>query len=334
MKQQNRDVFPSPELLALYQPAAVIMRNDALDRRFAQHENNAAKAKQSYHYLGRCAVLLVLVSAIFTLAQVFGFFPGGNRTLAALMAVLGCCGLVIQLYLFISGNKARWLLNRFAAERLRSLKFQAFAMVPHCRDAADLQAHVKEFYRAQLARLEMELNAGEVALGLFLPSDAIACSPCTVSANPSMIAAARHAYRELRIVYQRRFAASQIEKLRMTERVTTSAADFLYLSGAILTVLGLLAFALQYPLATIRLIDFLAAAAFVVGLSKTVLDNASLAEASKSRYEQFLEAIKECDSQLMQSDGNFSEIVCQFERLALEELGQFCRAASHISYRL
>lgn len=327
-------MFPSADLLALYQPAAVVMKNDALDRRFAQHENNAAKAKRTYHALGRGAVLLVLVSAIFTLAQVFGFLPGGNRMLAALMAVLGCCGLAIQLYLFVSGNKSRWLLNRFAAERLRSLKFQAFAIVSDSRDAADLQARVKEFYGAQLARLEMELNAGEAALGLFLPIDAIACKPCAVSVNPNLIGAARHAYRELRIVYQRRFAASQIGKLRTTERVATSAADFLYLSGAILTVLGLLAFALQYPLATIRLIEFVAAAAFVVGLSKTVLDNASLAEASKSRYEQYLQAIDACDSQLMQDDGNFSEIVCQFERLALEELGQFCRAASHISYRL
>jgi hypothetical protein len=334
MRQQNRDVFPSAELLALYEPAAVIMKHDALDRRFAQHENNAARAKRSYHYLGRGAVLLVLVSAIFTLAQVFGFLPGGNRILAALMAVLGCCGLVIQFYLFVSRSKGRWLLNRFAAERLRSLKFQAFAIVPNCRDAVDLQARVKEFYSAQLVRLEMELNAGEASLGLFSSTDAIACRPCEVSANPDLIGAARQAYRELRIVYQRRFAASQIEKLRATERITTSAADFLYLSGAILTVLGLLAFALQYPLATIRLIEFLAAAAFVVGLSKTVLDNASLAEASKSRYEQFLEAIEECDSQLMQDDESFSEIVCQFERLALEELGQFCRAASHISYRL
>lgn len=334
MKQQNRDVFPSSELLALYEPASVIMRNEAVDRRFAQHERSAAKAKKSYHYLGRAAVLLILVSAVFTLAQVFGFLPGGNRILAALMAVLGGCGLAIQLYLFASGNKARWLLNRFAAERLRSLKFQAFAIVPNCRDSAELQAHVKEFYTVQLARLEMELNAGEISLALFSPTDAIACRSCAVSANPNLIAAARHAYRELRIVYQQRFAASQIQKLRMTERVTTSAADFLYLSGAVLTVLGLLAFALRYPLATIRLIEFLAAAAFVVGLSKTVLDNASLAEASKSRYEQFLQAIEECNAQLMHDGGNFSEIVCQFERLALEELGQFCRAASHISYRL
>jgi hypothetical protein len=88
------------------------------------------------------------------------------------------------------------------------------------------------------------------------------------------------------------------------------------------------------PEAVSNWIEFFAVSSFIVGLSKTILDNASLAESSEARYQSYIEAITDCDNDLTAEKASLPEVVRRIERLALDELGEFGQSASRISYRL
>jgi hypothetical protein len=336
----NRDIFPSKEVIEVYAPVRAVIANPLIDRPFAVHEAAAGKAKSHYHSLGRLGIGCIVVSTIFAVAERFVLadlrVDALFSVISVFMIILSCCGIVIQLYLLATKCKKRWLLNRFAAERLRSIKFQAYPLSQIAMDEADFVAKVDEFHQTEVVRLGMELNAGEAALALFLPKAAVKPTlPPSGPANVTLDSAARDVYRELRIEYQRRFAAGEVGKLQSRQRIGYAAADILYLVGAALAVASLLGNALfGIPEAVANWIEFLAVSSFIVGLSKTILDNASLAESSEARYQNYVEAITECDNDLMTEKASFPEVVRRIERVVLDELSEFSQSASRISYRL
>lgn len=135
--------------------------------------------------------------------------------------------------------------------------------------------------------------------------------------------------------YQRRLAVDEIESLKQSRRVGSTIADILYMLGVALTVCALtVTVAVPAAVTLARWIDFLAVAAFVVGLLKAIMDNASLGEISQVRYEDYVRTLNECDEELAQEGANFPNVVRRIERTALGELAQFCQAALRISYRL
>jgi hypothetical protein len=81
-------------------------------------------------------------------------------------------------------------------------------------------------------------------------------------------------------------------------------------------------------------IDFVAIAAFVIGLLKTILDNASLGETSKARYDDYVQSLDECEGELNAESASFPDVVRRIERVVMGEFSQFCQSASRISYRL
>jgi len=81
-------------------------------------------------------------------------------------------------------------------------------------------------------------------------------------------------------------------------------------------------------------IDFLAVASFIIGLTRTIMDNASLADVSRLRYEEYVRMLSECDRELDTEGADLDRTVRHMERVVLEELRQFCQSAYQISYRL
>jgi hypothetical protein len=245
---------------------------------------------------------------------------------------------LIQICLLLANTKQAWLLNRFAAERLRSIKFQAYSLAMISESTTDLEEKANAFYTTEVARMEAELNAANAVLARFSPAEATLRLPALKAKTPvnsELAQTACNAYRDLRLDYQRRFAADQIESLKQSGRVGTTIADMLYMLGVALTVCALtvtLVFSVSKALT--QWIDFLALAAFVVGLLKTILDNASLDETSQGRYEEYVRALEECDDELAEEKAHFPYVVRRIERVALGELSQFCQAALRINYRL
>lgn len=338
MEVHNRDIFPTAELADAFSLVAPVVVNSLLDAPFLAHEKAANEAKLRFHRQGRLAILLVLLSTLFTVAErlVIPPFPG-IRQVSIAFVLLGIIGLVIQVRLLLTKQKQVWLCHRFAAERLRSIKFQAYPLAVISESTQDLQDQANAFYSKQVSILDSELNAGYSAFVNFSPHRGLAEKRVAggTPKNAAIAAAAREAYKELRISYQRRFAEGEILQIQQHERIGYTAADILYLSGAVLAVAALTCKVL-YPEAAdlISWIDFLAIAGFVGGMVKTIMDNASLVETSKVRYEDYLHALSECEGELESEGADFPEIVHRIERVVLGELSDFCQAAAHISYRL
>ncbi len=339
MQVHNRDIFPTPGIIDTYSLVRPLIVNPLIDEAFSSRERTASQAKRHYHRCGRSAMLLVLVSMLSTLsaAYVVPPFPG-LATFRVCAIILGAVGLSIQIHLLLAKTKQVWLLNRFAAERLRSIKFQAYALATISESTTELKHKANAFYATEVARLEAELNAADAVLIQFSPREAtLRASPREPEppVNLELTNTACDAYRDLRIAYQRRFAADEIALRKQSQRIGATIADVLYMLGVALTVCALTVTVIVPTAVTLaRWIDFLALAAFVIGLLKAIMDNASLSETSQGRYEDYIRALDECEEELAQENANFSDIVRRIERTALGELAQFCQAALRISYRL
>jgi hypothetical protein len=338
MQVHNRDVFPAPETQKIYGLVKPLIANVLIDGPFLDHENAANQAKRNFHKNGRLAMSLVLLSTLFTVLDGLVLRSLGNlEALSILFIVLGILGLCLQVYLLVTRKKQDWLQHRFAAERLRSIKFQAYQLAAVAQSEDDLREKVNDFYSKEAARLDSELNAGYSALMNFSPGKSLARD--WVASNPpanAMIGVcAADAYHDLRILYQKRFAEGQILQLQQRQRIGYTAADILYLSGAGLAITALMCKTAFPSAAVLRSwVDFSAVAAFVLGLMLTIMDNASLVETSKVRYEDYVRALEECQHELKSANASFPDVVRRIERVALEELSDFCQAASQISYRL
>jgi len=123
-------------------------------------------------------------------------------------------------------------------------------------------------------------------------------------------------------------------------RVFESTQDMIYLAAAAFAFLALLAKAVEatgtsaFPTHALAWIDFLAVTLFIAGASKSIMDNASIEEQSRSRYAQYIRDIEAVALDASQKGARLPQIVDAMETVALGELDLFCRAAERISYRL
>jgi hypothetical protein len=334
----NIDMFPQQAAIDAYPSAAPLIVNPIIDDAFIQHENAANRAKRIYHNVGRFAILLIALSAIFTLAEAL-LLPHTTvvRLASAIFAGLALFGIVLQLAVVFSRQKRRWLINRFAAERLRSIKFYGFAVADSASNLNELQRLADEFYRKALAQLANELHRGLTALDKFAPSAGVAAMrsllPDSQSkpGNEKLSVEARQAYLELRVRYQQTFAAREAARLKTDKRMLEVSSDLLYLIGAAVVVAAL---AFRFMRWGTTELDFLAVVFFVAGLSVAILENASLNPVSQSRYERYAAEAGDVEREIASKRLEFGPMIETMETLALAELDDFCRAASLISYRL
>lgn len=333
MQEPNRDVFPSPAMLDRFPNITPLLKNDAVETAFTRHEKLSVTGKRRFHRLGQISMVLIAGSAIYTIAEALLFRGASNQVISIIAALAAAAGIIAQVYSLVAQLKSRWLVNRFACERLRSIKFQMFALAASARDEAELSQRVRQLTAVELARLESELNMGISIFEAFVPEKSVvAPAPGPGPADPEIAAEAMTAYRELRLLYQDRFAAAELHRLRENRRVFHSAADILYFSGACLVLLSLVAKTVPgVPISA--WVDFLATSAFVLSISKTVLDSTSLTEPSAARFVRYREDIAEVERRIERGD-TLAEIVPHMERVALGELEEFCDASKSINYRL
>jgi len=333
----NQDLFVGEETLRQYDDIAPLIQSEALDQAFLHHDKAAKKAKHQYHRLGTLSILLVASSAIFTLAEALVLPASLTGILPTLIAAaMAGVGIILQCYLLFTKQKTKWLTHRFASERIRSLKFQAYQLVIDAQDKDDLKNHVSDFVSKNFMKLNNEMNAGIAVLKNFYPLKALDEQPYNqMSKNPNLVAQASEAYQVLRIDYQRNFALSEVTKFQSRRRIFNSTQDMIYLGAAIFAFISLGAKISEQFGLTIHTgwIDFLAVTLFVLGATEAIMDNATLEEQSQTRYEQYARDIDVLEAEANRAQTSFSERVIAMERICLNELDHFCRAADRISYR-
>lgn len=333
MQVANRDMFPAPEMRARFPSITALLANEPVEAAFNRHEALSVRAKRLYHRLGLASVTLISGSAVYTIAETLLFKDIAPSWLDIFVTLAAGFGIAAQVYMLAVRLRSAWLVNRFACERLRSIKFQAFALASGAADQTSLSARVADFSAIELAKLAEEVNVGIATFENFVPEKTVTDpEPPATLGDPAIIREATTAYRELRILYQDRFAMSELHRLRENRRFFHSAADLIYFAGAILVLLSLLSKVIPgIPIS--EWVDFLAISCFVASLSKLVLDNASLTEPSAARFVRYREDIARVTASI-DSGAGLDEFVPAMERIALGELEQFCDSSKTINYRL
>ena len=335
MQEPNRDIFPTPAMLERFPNITPLLKNEAIEAAFNRHEALSVSGKRWFHRLGLVSMVLIGGSAIYTIAEALLFKGAGNPAISIAAAISAAIGIAAQIYTLAAKVKSQWLVNRFACERLRSIKFQAYSLAATARDEAELAQRTRQLTATELAKLESELNMGISIFEAFVPEKCVSVpAPGVGPANPDITGEAMTAFRELRLLYQDRYAAAELHRLRENRRVFHSAADILYFSGACLVLLSLLAKIVPgMPVTLNAWVDFFAISAFVLSISKTVLDSATLTEPSTARFVRYREDIAEVERRI-EHGATLDVVVPQMERIALGELEEFCDASKSINYRL
>ncbi len=333
----NRDIMPNDATVKNYQDIEALVDVTVLQEKFREHDKLAITAKGRYHKLGQVGILLVALSAIFTIAEVL-VLPQvfKNPVLTYVAASMAGTGVLIQCFIIFTSQKKKWLLNRFASERIRSLFFQAYAHAANAKDAAHLRELVNDFAQSRLTKLDNELNAGLSVLSNFSPSRVLETLPRRKRpANRELTDRAIEAFLELRVNYQLNFARSEIKKFKSRRRIFNSTQDMIYLAAAIFTFLSLALkiFGTAGLAISTHWIDFMAITLFIMGSTEAIMDNALLEDHSESRYDQYAREIESAIADDPELKKDLPALVEKIERICLGELDRFCAAAEKISYR-
>lgn len=307
---------------------------------FQVYEEAANRLKRRYELLGRISVICIGVSAIY--ASYRSFWGGAIwfRALDIPAVLLGGIGILLDIYIRWRNLKQRWLANRFAAERLRSVKFQLYALAAATRDRQELESAVRERAQAMVDQIEQDLLLPIGTLNAFHPRSAIDLSPTAAlagaspPANPVLLAQAIRDYREWRVKYQHVFAEQMGRDVAAKQRGYDSLSDALFVLGAAVLIVGFVVRHVSAGLADAA--EFLEAtglAMFVWTAMAKVLSTGASHLANASRYQQYGRDVSRLMHVQPQDSAGFLALVEQMELLALRELDDFWRDAWISSYR-
>ena len=321
----------------MYPDILPLLENKSLEQAFQAREEAAVTAKKTYRRFGTLSIILIAIGALYTVTDFYIGVQSSDRFLISLIVTLfAALGFGLQIYLLVANIKQKWLLNRFGAERLRSLKFQAFRVAGKCQTKEQLKTECSKFVSFELERLNNELNAGIASVSRFWPYN-IFDEIDSVTETPSpLLDQARGAYIELRPTMQKYYAASEIERIDMHTQWKRSLSDMFYLVGALLIFVSMASKTAILPMITqySGAIDFLAISTFVVSLSFAVIEYASMEPQTHERYHQYSSDLEHLLAGKQNADDSFSDFVARTETIVLFELYDFCRRSLKMSYRL
>lgn len=333
----NLDIQPRDETMALFPSLRSLFLNNALREQFDAYETKAIKGKKRYSFWIRAGVILIGIGIFATSCLwLVDNRPLEFRILASLTSAVGMAGIIIELIVLVRGFKSRWLLDRFAAEIIRSYVAQLYALGACAEDEADLASKAEKFSQERLAELRGRLNTGASAYRRFEPLKSICLPKLSGEPNSQIFAECRHAYQSFRVDFQEDFVQGELDKLENSRRVENSAADFLFVVGAILAVPSL-----GIPLITSlgggmwpTAIAIAGALVFYVSAVSAILGITSSSHASFGRYATYLNYIKSLPDYDEDSPEAFLNRVERMELEALRELDAFCLQIDSSDIRL
>ena len=340
----NRDINPSNRLIVAYPDLACLIRNEAISAAFAGFEKTALRWKGLYVFFGRLSLIGILLAMVsldyqITLKSVYGAPP----FLAGLAAAFAGTGLFSQAFLSLTHAKDRWLSARFAAERVRSLKFHLFTALEEVSDAESLEAKVKQRTDEGLATLEQELMGGRSAILEFSPFDVLS-PPKKKAAHTSkkLLDDAATIYDTLRFSVESQHFEDRFRAHDHESKFPSLLSEFSFMAGAVLAGIGILIALLppQWRLSQIvtaheilAWVDFLTYLLFVISAVVAIHERGSAHQANAERYVTYGREIRRIrTNSVTHMPTSFFEAVREMEHLMLREIQDFCRDVKHSNY--
>jgi hypothetical protein len=338
--RSNRDIHPSEQLVSAFPNLRSLLVNRAILQAFETRERAALRWKRRYTFLGRTALICIFVVMIFFDYEFVLVRPQSvSETSQMLATALAGIGVAAQLAIILGKTKERWLLERFAAERLRCLKFQAFAVVACSKDAEQLAGHVLAFTTKGIARLDQELMGGRAALDQFSPSELSVIphlsNTCT---NSEFIHDAFRVYDSTRLEVQVQHFEHRSHVSDRRSRMPALLSEITFVLGGMLAFAQICATAWQgfqgnehVPLE--RWASFLTLLFFVLSAILAVYQRGAADTPDAERYRHYARELRWIRTHGEPRNAEeFLQIVEQTEQVELRELFDFCRDAMHSSY--
>jgi hypothetical protein len=336
----NRDMSPSPQLADSFQALGPLVVNPRVSEAFDRHEHAARRWKRVHSTLGRLALVCIsLVMLFFDFEFTLGHIYPVPQIFSRCVAAIAALGIIAQLVLVFFKIKERWILERYAAERLRCLKFQSFALVPLVSDLAALESAVAAFVEKQIALLDQELMAGRHAMDNFSPSDVAMPSPSERQhGNALPIAEAFALYKSIRLDVQEQHFNGQAHKSNERGRYPALFSELAFALGAALAMIDVTAAALQPALLSGNSLleiwlSFFTMGSFILSAILAVYQRGAADDAHAERYKHYAREIHGIRMRINPNSAeSFSETVKEMELIELRELFDFCRDSMRSSY--
>lgn len=327
--------------MALYPDFEALLRNSVIASEFGRHEAAANLWRRRYIGLGGLALIAILMVMFLldyrlTLEQYYG----QSKTLIVLGSVAGLIGLGAELFLIFSKAKERWLVERFAAERLRCLKFQAFGLLSSNSDPTKLASDVELATRGAVTHLDYELMGGRAALQEFSPAKLPLLHEADVALPDNVFTrTASDLYNTLRLQVQLQHFEEKSSFHQEQARNPSTLSEFAFAFGALLGLAGTItvgASLLPRPYSFIisdigqGWLNFLTLALFVISAIIAVHQRGSAHQSHADRYDHYAKEIR----QIKQAGSPVSLLatIRDMERIALSELRDFCRDTQNSNY--
>jgi len=336
----NRDIRPSDQVVNAFPQLQALLVNRAISHAFETHERSALRWKWRYTILGRTALICIFVVMVFFDYEFVLVRPQGVSEISQMLATaLAGVGVASQLAIILGRVKERWLVERFAAERLRCLKFQAFAVAACSKDAEQLASHVLAFTTQGIAHLDQELMGGRAALEQFSPSE-LSVIPhlsdtCT---NSELIRDAFRVYDSTRLEVQAQHFEHCSHVSDRRARMPTLLSEITFVMGGMLAFGQICASAWQglegkEPILLERWASFLTLLFFVLSAILAVYQRGAADAPDAERYRHYARELRRIRTRgEPRNPEEFLQIVEQTEQVELRELFDFCRDAMHSSY--
>jgi hypothetical protein len=327
----NADIHPPSAFLATQDSFKGVLLNEKLAARFDAFEAKSVAAKTWYTRLGvfsLAAAFITMASLISALTIAPGLKHSHFFTVA--LGMIGALGLAAQIGLLASPLKHRWLVSRFAAERLRGLKFQAFAFTA----ATAREDEALRFTDVALGKLEVELDKAGAAMREFEPEREVAEPPAPNGALTALqLAALKDVYRTLRLDYQINHARHCISEIQEARKLPAAASEISFWLAVLLGYVDLvLAWLGNENGAAWR--EFFTLFFFVLSAILFVLERGLSFNAALERYEEYAKRLGKTSAALDRAQDPSAFIACvrEGEETAYRELQAFCREAEKSTY--
>lgn len=339
----NPDIDTPSDLVAAYPAFPNLLANEQVRAAFATQEQRATRAKRIYTILGHIglfAAFLSFTAVIFIVSLEHFFFeepkffrPSDELWFKFIFFGVGLTGLAAQMALLFSPLKKRWLNARFRAERLRSIKFQAFQAAACGGDSA-----VAAFTSRAVAVLKSDTEDEDNALAArhnFNPEAELARvdgEPCAAGHDLKQL---RECYAKLRVDRQATFASGELKRITEERRLPASASEIAFWLGAALAFVDAILTFVEVSWAPLRpLMHFATLELFVVSALLFVHERGRAYVSALERYEDYRDDMVRLAERLNHANtaAEFQACVREGELHALKELKIFCREAERSTY--
>ena len=337
----NVDIDTPADFIAAHPSFPTLIGNPEIRSRWRVEEDKANPAKQHYTRFGQFALgaaFITFTAVIYAvtlepwLAADFAVAPLTENVLLKLfLGALGLAGVGAQIFLLRGPLKEKWMDARFHAERLRSIKFQAFQAAACGGDAA-----AEAFTKRALADLAADLGDVAAARENFEPAHGLVPhtgGPCTVT--PAQLSELKNAYQKLRINRQSAYARRQISKIKDESKLPTTSSEYSFWAGVGVAYVDAILAAFSVEATWLRpVLHFVTLELFIISALLFVLERGRNYNMALERYTDYRDQMIKVGERLANAETpeDFIACVAETERQALRELKTFCREAEKSTY--